>query len=151
MARELIEELLSYHDVCNRKLIQRFKEIGADAPQEGLKLLSHVLNAQHVWNRRMEGETPELAIWDRHSSERLEQLQEEETSRSLELLAEKELNEEVLYKNSKGNTFSNTVQDILFHIVNHGTYHRGQIARELRASGSEPPITDHVILKRNAL
>ena len=34
---------------------------------------------------------------------------------------------------------------VLRHVVNHGTYHRGQVASKLRRLGVDPPITDLVI------
>lgn len=40
--------------------------------------------------------------------------------------------------------------DILFHILNHETYHRGQVITELQRSGADPPDFDYVLLKENA-
>ncbi|WP_209331385.1 DinB family protein [Lunatimonas salinarum] len=34
------------------------------------------------------------------------------------------------------------------HIVNHSTYHRGQIATLFRESGLQPVVTDYIMLKR---
>ena len=39
------------------------------------------------------------------------------------------------YKNMKGDSFSSGVDDIVFHVVNHGTFHRGQIITMLRELG----------------
>jgi uncharacterized damage-inducible protein DinB len=39
------------------------------------------------------------------------------------------------YKNTSGKAFSNTVEEIIYHVVNHGTFHRGQIVTMLRANG----------------
>jgi uncharacterized damage-inducible protein DinB len=48
------------------------------------------------------------------------------------------------YTNSKGERFTSPVGDILMHVVNHSTYHRGQIAADMRASGMEPAYTDFI-------
>lgn len=45
--------------------------------------------------------------------------------------------------------FTNTIGDILFHIVNHSTYHRGQIASDFRESDIEPLNTDYIMFKRD--
>ncbi|MHA3962954.1 MAG: DinB family protein [Candidatus Thorarchaeota archaeon SMTZ1-45] len=37
-----------------------------------------------------------------------------------------------------------TIDEILFHLVNHFTYHRGQIAMGLKILGKEVPMTDYV-------
>jgi uncharacterized damage-inducible protein DinB len=50
----------------------------------------------------------------------------------------------VHYRNSAGNEFDNTVRDILTHVALHGQYHRGQIARAMRAAGREPVYTDYI-------
>jgi uncharacterized damage-inducible protein DinB len=40
---------------------------------------------------------------------------------------------------------------ILRHVVNHATYHRGQIASKLKRFGVEPPLTDLVFWARDQL
>ncbi|MCF8317339.1 MAG: hypothetical protein K9I02_01220 [Haliscomenobacter sp.] len=52
------------------------------------------------------------------------------------------------YSNSKGQLFSNSIQDMLFHIINHSTYHRGQVATEFKRQGLEPLVTDYIFFKR---
>ena len=37
---------------------------------------------------------------------------------------------------------------MLFHFVNHSTYHRGQIASNLKEHGIEPLVTDYIFYKR---
>lgn len=48
----------------------------------------------------------------------------------------------------KGQKFDSSMQDILFHIINQSTYHRGQIAMEFRNSGIEPINTEYILYKR---
>lgn len=36
------------------------------------------------------------------------------------------------------------MEDVLTHVIMHSVYHRGQIAAEVRASGSEPAYTDFI-------
>jgi uncharacterized damage-inducible protein DinB len=50
----------------------------------------------------------------------------------------------VAYQNSKGEHWESTVEDIVIHVANHGTYHRAQIAALLRAGGTTPPYTDYI-------
>jgi uncharacterized damage-inducible protein DinB len=40
-----------------------------------------------------------------------------------------------------------TIGDILFHIINHENYHRGQIVMTLQRNGIDPPNFDFVLLK----
>lgn len=41
------------------------------------------------------------------------------------------------------------IQQILFHIANHFTHHRGQIISDLRQNGIEPRISDYIFYKRS--
>ena len=50
----------------------------------------------------------------------------------------------VAYRNSAGRDFRSRVSDIVTHVAMHGSYHRGQIARQLRSVGREPPYTDFI-------
>lgn len=49
------------------------------------------------------------------------------------------------YKNLKGDPFESTFTDTLFHVVNHGTYHRGQIITMLREAGVEKVVSTDLI------
>jgi uncharacterized damage-inducible protein DinB len=40
-----------------------------------------------------------------------------------------------------------TRADVLYHIVNHENYHRGQIVSELQRRGFDPPNFDYILLK----
>jgi uncharacterized damage-inducible protein DinB len=57
----------------------------------------------------------------------------------------------VLYANTKGQRFENTVAEILLQVLLHGAYHRGQIAADVRAAGGEPALTDliHAIREKH--
>ena len=46
------------------------------------------------------------------------------------------------YKNLKGEPYERPIWQILLHVVNHGTYHRGQIASMMKQLGHQPPSTD---------
>jgi uncharacterized damage-inducible protein DinB len=54
------------------------------------------------------------------------------------------LMETVWYQNTKGEAFTDRVQDILMHVVMHSAYHRGQIATHMRAAGHTPASTDFI-------
>ena len=54
------------------------------------------------------------------------------------------LGQPVAYVNSKGESYTSSVEDILTHVVFHGAYHRGQIAASMRVSGFEPAYTDYI-------
>lgn len=54
----------------------------------------------------------------------------------------------ISYTNTKGAAFNNTVEEILHHMVMHGMYHRGQVARGVRQAGGVPLPTDFIVYVR---
>jgi uncharacterized damage-inducible protein DinB len=50
--------------------------------------------------------------------------------------------ESVAYKDTQGNAFSRPLWQLILHVVNHGTHHRGQVSGFLRAMGQTPPSLD---------
>ena len=57
---------------------------------------------------------------------------------SLLILDKFDINETINYSNSNGKTFSKVIRDLLFHVINHSTYHKAQIATEFRQNGLDP-------------
>lgn len=53
------------------------------------------------------------------------------------------------FKTMKGDSFSQPMSDILLHLSNHGTYHRGQLVTMLRQVGVEKiSQTDYILYAR---
>ena len=60
----------------------------------------------------------------------------------LDALDPDRLGEVISYVNLKGDTFAYPLRRMLQHVVNHATYHRGQITTLLRQLGATPLSTD---------
>jgi uncharacterized damage-inducible protein DinB len=52
------------------------------------------------------------------------------------------------YRDTKGNSHRNLFRETLQHLVNHGTYHRGQVTTLLRQLGAKPIGTDLIAFYR---
>ncbi len=52
------------------------------------------------------------------------------------------------YRDMKGNAYRQPIWQLVLHVVNHGTHHRGQAAGFLRAMGKVPPPLDLVFYYR---
>jgi uncharacterized damage-inducible protein DinB len=69
----------------------------------------------------------------------------EQDARLLEFvrsLRQEDLDRVVEYKTIKFGVYANPMWQSLQHVVNHGTYHRGQVTTMLRQLGAEPILTD---------
>ncbi len=62
----------------------------------------------------------------------------------------KDLHAIITYNNTKGDTFTTSLEDILIQVFNHGTYHRAQIAHDLRHNSLEPVNTDYITFVRES-
>lgn len=139
-------DLLKYNYEANLKFIAVFEN---DRVSEyAIDLFMHILNAQHVWNHRINRVEPKFSVWFRHSSDQLKSLNLENFQESIEIVEKADPGSLVKYKNSQGTEFENTVEDILSHIVNHSTYHRGQIALIWRNEGKASINTDYILYQR---
>ncbi len=87
-------------------------------------------------------------VWQRHELSSLHRLIQKNFSDSIKIIDKRSLDEVLEYRDTKGNQYSNSYKEILFHIVNHGTYHRGQLALEMRNRGLDPIISDYIYYKR---
>ncbi len=138
---------MHYTQVADGKLIEIFQHEKSISPK-AISLFSHVLNAQHVWANRILGEPVALGVWENSSADRFAEIAADNFKLLGKILDTVSLEKEITYKNSTG-IYTNTVKDILFHIFNHSTYHRAQIASLFKLDGIHPPVTDFIMLKRD--
>lgn len=141
-------DLFLYNHHFNQKVADLFIEHGDRVPEKAEKLFSHLINAQRIWNGRINGQANNTGVWDIHAAGKCKQIDAENYDIALNILQHKDLSENISYTNTKGQSFTNTIGDILFHVINHSTYHRGQIASELKRNGIEPITTDYIFWKR---
>jgi uncharacterized damage-inducible protein DinB len=143
---EYLRKLFLYEDWASREIWSALA--ASQAPSlRSIKLLAHILSAQKLWLERVKGQPQTLPIWPEYGLTQCEALIVEMAGNwrdYYQSIAETELERRVPYKNSKGEAFNSRVEDILTHVVMHGTYHRGQIAADMRASGMTPAYTDFI-------
>lgn len=146
--RQFFQDLLAYNHHSNQKLWTIFNEHSDKTSEKSVTLFNHILNAQQIWNNRIEPKQPIFGVWDNHPITECKDIDSSNFEFSLYIVDKYGLNEIINYTNSKGNTFSKSIRDILFHAINHSTYHRGQIATEFKQNGLEPMATDYILYKK---
>lgn len=146
--KQFFKELFEYSHHFNQKLADVFSDNPNNISEKSIKLYNHILNAHQIWNNRIEPEQKAFGIWEIHPIQECRNIDKINYKHSLLILGKCDLNATINYKNTKGQTFSNSIRDIFFHVINHSTYHRGQIATEFRQNGLEPLVTDYIFYKR---
>ena len=145
--------LFAYEDWANREALASLAAVSTP-PARPLKLIAHIAGASRLWLGRLRGAEKPAAVWPdlglAQCRAELEDLGLLWTA-YLQDLTPAGLEETVSYVNSKGETWTSSVEDILTHVVLHSSYHRGQIAAETRASGHAPAYTDYVHARRQGL
>jgi uncharacterized damage-inducible protein DinB len=141
---DLLQKLYDHNWWAHDAIVADLRRAAPDA--ETLRLLAHIVAAEHLWLSRIDGVKARVAVWPTLTLDELAQLETENRARFRELLARPDDTRlrRVHYRNSAGNDFENDVESILTHVAMHGHYHRGQIARVMRATGREPVYTDYI-------
>ena len=124
------------------ELTQDFKT----ADRSVLDTLVHVYAADRLWLSRLSGSPhPGFVTEADRSLEALRQgwpvLIERWTAWSAGLTDESALSE-LAYSDMKGNRWKQPFWQLILHVVNHGTHHRGQVSGFLRSMGHPPPQLD---------
>lgn len=149
--KTFLENIFQYNHYVNVKLFDAIKNHQTILPEKVIALFSHIQNAHHIWIARIMNTTPVFEAFQIHPIQDIEKINEDNHLTVIQIINNESLSKVIQYRTSKGEIFSNNIQDILFHIVNHSTYHRAQIATLFRASGITPLVTDYISYKRQSI
>jgi uncharacterized damage-inducible protein DinB len=109
--------------------------------------LGHIYGGEWIWLERFQGRSPS-SLPDTTQFKDIEGLQgqwDELEARLLGFvrgLTQADLGRVMEYKTLKFGVYSNPLCESMQHLVNHGTYHRGQVTTLLRQLGAQPIATD---------
>jgi uncharacterized damage-inducible protein DinB len=153
MTKARFVQLFAYDAWANTRTLEGLRSIPNDQAR-ARALLAHIHAAQLVWMTRLrEHDASAIALFPDHTLDQCAAWFEhnhETFTHYLAAMREDGLDEPVSYVNTQGASFSTPVRDILTHVANHGTYHRGQIAMLIRDAGHAPPVTDFIAFVRHA-
>lgn len=138
------KELFDYNHHFNQKLVDVFNDNCEMKSEKSFKLFNHVLNAHQIWNNRIDQKQPTFGVWELHDNQDLKSIDNKNYEQTLQILDKFDLNAIINHSNKKGQVFKRSIRDILFHVINHSTYHRGQVATEFKQDGLEPLVTDYI-------
>jgi len=140
-----IQRLYDYNSWANERVLESLRPIGQDiftsnkqASHGSIRgIIAHIAAAEWIWLF----ETVEIA------SQRLRAI-DHGLQEFASQLTQADLDGSRGYKTTEGKACSNVLSDMLLHVVNHSSYHRGQITTLLRQSGAVPQSTDFILFIR---
>lgn len=161
MDRTDVARLFDYTVWANHRALRGAAPLSADDFKKDLGssfggvrgTLVHIMSAEWIWLERFKGVSPRgfldegefpdvISLRDRWTA--LEEHRRSWTNS----LSEADLAATLSYTNMKGEPNAAPLWQLVQHIVNHSTYHRGQITAFLRQLGAKPLNTDMVAWDR---
>ena len=156
-----IQRLYDYNSWANERVLESLRPIGQEvftsnkqASHGSIRgIVAHIAGAEWIWLQRWNGsspesllpesefETPEIAV------QRLRKI-DRDVQEFTSQLTQADLDASRGYKTMEGKAYSNVLSDMLLHVANHSSYHRGQITTLLRQSGAVPQSTDFILFIR---
>ena len=141
-------KLFEYNDWANKRVLELLQKEKVD-DEKILTLMSHVLAAELLWLKRIVPSDQMYEIWKMYTLEELCNMQQISSNNWLAFIrSSHSFTNNIAYKNTKGQNHVSEVSNILIHVVNHATHHRGQIAMLLRQKEIVPIDTDFIIYDR---
>ena len=147
-----IRLLLDYHYWARDRVLDAVKDISNDdfvAPRGSSfssmrDTLSHIYFAEWAWNERWNGTSPTaLPSLDRFSDVAALRAAWNELEGNvrafIEPMTDGDLQRSMEYRLFSGATGTSVMWQMVQHVVNHASYHRGQITTMLRQAGAQPP------------
>ena len=136
-------KLNQYNFWANSLVLTALENVGfPEAPQ---KVFNHILGAEFIWMERLKADFP--SVFPEYPPEKMQDHIVQFKKEMGEMMAswtDEEWTGHLQMKNLKGEVFNHTRYDILTHLFNHASYHRGQISLRLREAGFEPVATDYI-------
>jgi uncharacterized damage-inducible protein DinB len=148
-------ELILYMLWADRTVLGAVREVTADDLTRDagvsfgsmLGTMAHMLGAQRLWLSRFSGLPLERILGPADFSDLLSWIHGwEETASETEAfvagLTDEQLATPITWTNTSGVTFNRPLWQPVLHMVNHASYHRGQVVSMLRQMGYKAPATD---------
>jgi uncharacterized damage-inducible protein DinB len=153
--------LYDYNSWANGRVLEACSALNEEQFMRDLKssfssardTLVHLWSAEWIWLERWHGRAP-TAFPKASDYPDIESVRSRWTTIDRDLLdfvaslTLEDLNRVISYKRMSGEAYSQPLWQLLQHVANHSTYHRGQVAGMLRQLGATPLSTDLALFFR---
>ena len=160
--KEILQQLAAYNIWANQKILDAIVVLPEEKQKQELPssfkslydTVLHMLNAESIWWQRMKLQERIIAPVDNFKGSMLdlsdELLQQNRQWQEwVNNASDAALDHVFQYQTIKKEQFKQPIYQMLLHVFNHGTYHRGQLINMLRQLGIEKlPQTDFIVWSR---
>lgn len=144
------QKLFTYDRWANEQFLDTM--LRETPPLKALQLLAHIIAAEVLWQSRLMGRPTPVPVWPAWTVDDCGQQLKALPQLWSEFWASgSNLQQSIRYTNSKGEEWTSRIDHVIDHVLFHSTYHRGQIAAELRKAGCNVPYTDYIHATRQKL
>ena len=160
--KELLQQYAAYNFWANKILLEKLAQIPDEILHKNMgssfesiyKTLAHLMEVESIWWQRLKLQE-HVQLPEKDSDENFTELSKKLLTLSKQWSEwvydanEKNLTHVFGYQNTKKEFFKQPVNEVLLHLFNHQTYHRGQVITLLRQSGIDKiPATDFIVFCR---
>jgi uncharacterized damage-inducible protein DinB len=158
---ETLRTHLRYTDWASRRIVDSAASLSEEELNRDFKhsdksvlgTLVHIFAADRVWIQRVKG-APITGFIDPEKDFQMSVLRNEWPAILQQWhdlaagLSDEAAGRKIQYKDLKGNSYETPLWQIILHVVNHATHHRGQVSAMIRAMGHTPPPVDLIYYYR---
>jgi len=160
--KQLLQQYAAYNTWANKKILETAKLLSEEQINKEIvssfpsvyKTVLHLMEVENVWWERLKlAEHTTLSGWftgnfDELSKKLLELSQQWHDW--IQNANEVNITHVFAYQNSKKEHFKQPVYEMLLHLFNHQTFHRGQLVTMFRQLGLDKiPPTDFIVFSRS--
>ncbi len=161
--KKMLQQLAAYNMWANQRLTAVILSVPEEVTRKPFPgsfnslylTLLHMWVAETAWYQRLSPESGAVNPGMNFQGSLQEvikglSLQNEKWRQWVDNVSTAQLEESFTYQNSKKETFAEPRYEILLHLFNHGTYHRGQLVSLLHQAGinDQLPSTDFIVFCR---
>ncbi len=160
--KKMLTQYAAYNLWANQRLIEVINNLTDEQTERNIvssfngiqKTLLHLWDVENIWWQRLK--LTELQVWqsDTYTGSLMELTknllaQSKQWKDWIDIATETALTHVFIYKNSKKDQFKQPVYEMLMHLFNHQSYHRGQLITLIRQAGeTNIPNTDLISFLR---
>jgi uncharacterized damage-inducible protein DinB len=139
-------------DACRKLAAEQFTRNVGGSFSSLRDTLVHIAGAEWIWCERWNGRSPRVfpkgeQFADLAAVEQYWRGVDRDVRSFVRSVSEAELARPLTYINVAGEQWTYPLWQTMFHVVNHGTYHRGQVTTLLRQLGAKAAAIDFLALE----